>query len=68
MAGVKVTLPAKPVTEMTVIVQVFPVVAPRVTVIGEPPMVNPGGGAGMTVTEFDPEELLNRRAPAASGA
>jgi hypothetical protein len=50
---VSTTLPVKPPVGVTVMVEVFPVVAPAVTVTGVPVIVKPGGA--VTVTEACPE-------------
>ena len=53
-AAVSVTLPVKPPTGVTVIVEVFPAVAPGETVTAVPLTVNPGDGGIVTVTEAVP--------------
>ena len=52
-AAVSATLPVKPPDGVTVMVEVFPVVAPAVTVTAVPVIVKPGGP--VTVTEACPE-------------
>ena len=54
MAAVSATLPVKPPLGVTVIVEVFPVVAPGETVTAVPLTVNPGDGGIVTVTEAVP--------------
>jgi hypothetical protein len=51
--AVSTTLPVKPPVGVTVMVEVFPVVAPAVTVTGVPVIEKPGGA--VTVTEACPE-------------
>jgi hypothetical protein len=51
MAAVSVTLPVKLPAGVTVIVDVFPVVAPGATETAEPVMVKPGFTGVETVTE-----------------
>ena len=51
-AAVSATLPVKPPVGVTVMVEVFPVVAPGVTVTAVPVIVKPGGA--VTVTEACP--------------
>jgi hypothetical protein len=55
--AVNVTLPVKPPAGVTVMVEVFPVVAPWVTVTDVPPSVKEGG-AVVTVIEAVFEALL----------
>jgi hypothetical protein len=52
-AAVSATLPVKPPDGVTVMMDVFPVVAPAVTVTAVPVIVKPGGA--VTVTEACPE-------------
>jgi hypothetical protein len=53
MAAVRTMPPVKPDAGVTVIVEVFPVVAPGATVIGVPVIVNGGAFATVTVTELE---------------
>jgi hypothetical protein len=53
-AAVRATLPVKPPLGVTVMVEVFPVVAPAVTVTAVPVIVKPGVPL-VTVTEAVPE-------------
>lgn len=55
IAALRVTLPVKPPEGVTVIVEVFPVVAPGATVTLAPLIENPGLTAVVTVTVFDPD-------------
>jgi hypothetical protein len=50
MAAVSATLPVKPPLGVTVMVEVFPLVAPGTKVTVVPPIVNEGGLGGATVT------------------
>src|ERR1035438_6454612 len=54
MAAVSVTLPVKPSTDVTVMVEEFPVVAPGLTDTGVPISVKVGVSAAVTVTELTP--------------
>ena len=56
MAAVRATLPVKPPLGVTVIVEVFPVVAPGLTDTAVPATVTPG--AAVTVTELVPVAAL----------
>jgi hypothetical protein len=56
--AVSVTLPVKPPAGVTVIVEVFPVVAPGETVTAVPLTVKLGLTAAVTATELDPVALL----------
>jgi hypothetical protein len=53
-AAVSTTLPVKPPAGVTVMVEVFPVVAPGVTVTAVPLTVKLGGGGTVTVTVVVP--------------
>jgi hypothetical protein len=57
------TLPVNPPAGVTVIVDVFPVVAPRMTVAVVPEIVIPGGTAGVTVTNSSLLPALKLRSP-----
>ena len=57
-AAVSVTLPVKPAAGVTVIVEVFAVVAPGGTVTAVPLTVKLGLTAAVTATELDPVALL----------
>ena len=57
-AAVNATLPVKPPAGVTVMVDVFPVVAPGVTVTAVPLKANEGFTAAVTVTVVVPEALL----------
>jgi hypothetical protein len=57
-AAVNATLPMKPPAGVTVMVDVFPVVAPGVTVTVVPLKANEGFTATVTVTVVVPEALL----------
>jgi hypothetical protein len=57
-AAVSVTLPVKPPAGVTVIVEVFPVVAPGATVTAVPLIVKLGFTTVVTVTVVDPVALL----------
>ncbi len=57
-AAVSTTLPVKPPLGVTVIVELFPVVAPGATETAVPLTVKLGFIAVVTVTEFDPDPLL----------
>jgi hypothetical protein len=50
MEAVRVTAPVKPPLGVTVMVEVFPVVAPGTRMTGVPPIVNEGGAGVVTVT------------------
>ena len=54
-AAVSVTPPVNPPAGVTVMVEVFPLVAPGETVTAVPLTVMLGFGAVVTVTEFDPD-------------
>jgi hypothetical protein len=54
MAAVNATLPVKPPLGVTVIVEVFPVVAPGATVTGVPARAKPE----VAVTVAEPEAML----------
>ena len=53
-AAVSATLPVKPPEGVTVMVEVFPVVAPGATVTAAPVIVNPELPPPVTVTEAEP--------------
>ena len=57
-AAVSATLPVKPPVGVTVMAEVFPVVAPGETVTAVPLIVKLGMTAAVTSTEFDPVALL----------
>src|ERR1035441_8458682 len=60
MVQLRLTVPIYPFNGVTVMIEVFPVVAPRATETdaGVPLTVNVGFTAVVTVTEFDPVALL----------
>lgn len=66
-AAVSVTLPVKPLNGVTVMADVFPVVAPALTVTAVPAIVKKGVPACQTVTHDNPEEKLYVEELAASG-
>jgi hypothetical protein len=55
IAAVRATLPVNPPLGVTVIVEVFPVVAPATTVTAVPARARPGAEAAVTVTETGEE-------------
>jgi len=62
-AAVRATLPVKPPAGVTVMVEVFPLVAPGVTVTAVPLTVIPGGTGGVTITEAVPVFALSFASP-----
>jgi len=58
IAAVNATLPVKPPSGVTLMVEVFPVVAPGATETAVPLSEKLGLTAVVTVTEFDPVTLL----------
>jgi hypothetical protein len=61
-AAVNATLPVKPPLGVTVIVEVFPVVAPRVTVIA-PPLLKAKLGGGTNAVTVTPTTVVCVIAP-----
>jgi hypothetical protein len=56
--AVSATLPVKPPLGVTVMVEAFPVIAPRATVTDVPAIVMAGGTGIVTVTGYVPDALL----------
>jgi len=62
-AAVRTTLPVKPPAGVTVIVEVFPLVAPGATLTAVPLTAIPGGTGGVTMMEAVPVLALSFASP-----